>query len=333
MPTENANDKPLEKDQKTVPLDTTGPGAEVTVPDEKDESEVETKEKEPTVVMTEPETTEQEPKEEETVKEIKKEQKQDDSKLEEYSKGVQSRIAKLTRKMREAERQRDSATEYAKALEGQRQEDQRKFSKLDSDYWKKFETNVKTGMDAAQRELATAIEAGDSKAQVEANKRIATLAFENAKVEQAKEGREDVKLSDGGKLPTQTPRDLPYQQPADPKAEGWAGKNRWFGQDRAMTFTAFEIHKDLVEKEGYDPQSNEYYEEVDKRIRVDFPHKFGKSDNIQTTRPVQSVASANRSVKPGRKTVKLTPSQVAIAKKLGVPLEDYAKQLKLTKEV
>ncbi len=336
MPTENANDKPLEKDQKTVPLDTTGPGAEVTVPDEKDESEVDTQDKEPTVVMTEPETTEPETKQEEpeTVKEIKKEQKQEDSKLEEYSKGVQSRISKLTRKMREAERQRDSATEYARALENQRQEDQRKFSKLDTDYWKRFETNVKTGMEAAQRELAGAIESGDAKAQVEANKRIATLAFENAKVEQAKEGREEnVKLSDGGKLPTQTPRDLPYQQPTDPKAEGWAGKNRWFGQDRAMTFTAFEIHKDLVEKEGYDPKSDEYYEEVDKRMRVDFPHKFGKSDNIQTTRPVQSVASANRSVKPGRKTVKLTPSQVAIAKKLGVPLEDYAKQLKLTKEV
>ena len=336
MPTENANDKPLEKDQKTVPLDTTGPGAEVTVPDEKDESEVDTQDKEPTVVMTEPETTEPETKQEEpeTVKEIKKEQKQEDSKLEEYSKGVQSRISKLTRKMREAERQRDSATEYARALENQRQEDQRKFSKLDTDYWKRFETNLKTGMEAAQRELAGAIESGDAKAQVEANKRIAPLAFENAKVEQAKEGREEnVKLSDGGKLPTQTPRDLPYQQPTDPKAEGWAGKNRWFGQDRAMTFTAFEIHKDLVEKEGYDPKSDEYYEEVDKRMRVDFPHKFGKSDNIQTTRPVQSVASANRSVKPGRKTVKLTPSQVAIAKKLGVPLEDYAKQLKLTKEV
>ena len=336
MPTENANDKPLEKDQKTVPLDTTGPGAEVTVPDEKDESEVDTQDKEPTVVMTEPETTEPETKQEEpeTVKEIKKEQKQEDSKLEEYSKGVQSRISKLTRKMREAERQRDSATEYARALENQRQEDQRKFSKLDTDYWKRFETNVKTGMEAAQRELAGAIESGDAKAQVEANKRIATLAFENAKVEQAKEGREEnVKLSDGGKLPTQTPRDLPYQQPTDPKAEGWAGKNRWFGQDRAMTFTAFEIHKDLVEKEGYDPKSNEYYDEVDKRMRVDFPHKFGKSDNIHTTRPVQSVASANRSVKPGRTTVKLTPSQVAIAKKLGVPLEDYAKQLKLTKEV
>ena len=337
MPTENTNEKPLEKEQKTVPLDTSGPGAEVTVPEEKDESEVETKEKEPTVTMTEPEQETKEPEPEpepETVKEIKKEQKQEDSKLEEYSKGVQSRIAKLTRKMREAERQRDSATEYARALESQRQEDQRKFSRLDTDYWKRFETNVKTGMESAQRELAGAIESGDAKAQVEANKRIATLAFENARMQQQKEGREeDVKLSDGGKLPTQTPKDLPYQQPADPKAEGWAAKNRWFGQDRAMTFTAFEIHKDLVEKEGYDPKSDEYYDEVDKRMRVDFPHKFGKSDNIQTTRPVQSVASANRSVKPGRKTVKLTPSQVAIAKKLGVPLEDYAKQLKLTKEV
>ena len=335
MPTENANEKPLEKEQKTVPLDTSGPGAEVIVPEEKDESEVDTKEKEPTVTMTEPEQeTETKQEEPETVKEIKKEQKQEDSKLEEYSKGVQSRIAKLTRKMREAERQRDSATEYARALEGQRQEDQRKFSKLDTDYWKRFETNVKTGMEAAQRELAGAIESGDAKAQVEANKRIATLAFENARMQQQKEGREEnVKLSDGGKLPEQTPRDLPYQQPADSQAEAWASKNRWFGQDRAMTFTAFEIHKDLVEKEGYDPKSDEYYEEVDKRIRVDFPHKFGKSDNIQTTRPVQSVASANRSVKPGRQTVKLTPSQVAIAKKLGVPLEDYAKQLKLTKEV
>tara|TARA_B100000029_G_scaffold138664_1_gene133606 strand:- start:84 stop:1091 length:1008 start_codon:yes stop_codon:yes gene_type:complete len=335
MPTENTNEKPLEKEQKTVPLDTSGPGAEVSVPEEKDESEVDTKEKEPTVTMTEPEQeTETKQEEPETVKEIKKEQKQEDSKLEEYSKGVQSRIAKLTRKMREAERQRDSATEYARALENQRQEDQRKFSKLDSDYWKRFETNVKTGMESAQRELAAAIEAGDSKAQVEANKRIATLAFENAKMEQAKEGREDnVKLSDGGKLPQQTPQSF-SEQPADPQAEAWAAKNRWFGQDRAMTFTAFEIHKDLVEKEGYDPKSNEYYEEVDKRIRVDFPHKFGKSETIQTTRPVQSVASANRSVKPGRKTVKLTPSQVAIAKKLGVPLEDYAKQLRqLTKEV
>ena len=123
------------------------------------------------------------------------------------------------------------------------------------------------------------------------------------------------------------------QEPSDPKAESWASKNSWFGQDRAMTYTAFEIHKDLVEKEGFDPNSNEYYAEVDKRIRVDFPHKFATSNNKQSTDPVQTVASARRSVRPGRKTVKLTSSQVAIAKKLGVPLEEYAKQLKITKEV
>jgi len=330
MPTENAKEQPIaEKEQKTVDIDTSGPGAEVNVPEEKDESVVETQEKESDVKIVE-DVQQDEP---ETKEPIKQETKEDDSKLEEYSKGVQSRIAKLTRKMREAERQRDSATEYARAVEQQRQVEQKKFFKMDSDYQKRFEENVKTGMDAAQRELAAAIESGDAKAQVDANKRIATLAFENAKMQQMKEGREDVKLSDGGKLPAQTPRDLPSREPSDPRAEGWAAKNSWFGQDRAMTFTAFEIHKDLVEKEGYDPQSNEYYEEVDKRIRVDFPHRFGNTEQHRTTRPVQSVASANRSVKPGRKTVKLTSSQVAIAKKLGVPLEDYAKQLKLTKEV
>ena len=328
MPTDNAKEQPIaEKEQKTVDIDTSGPGAEVNVPEEKDESVVETQEKESTVKIVEdkkeePRTTEQEPTKEET--------KPDDDKLAEYSKGVQSRIAKLTRKMREAERQRDSATEYAKAVEDQRKADQRKYFKIDSDYQKRFEANIKTGIDAAERELAAAIESGDAKAQVEANKRIATLAFENAKLEQAKEGREEVKLSDGGKLPEKTPKDLPTREPQDPRAEDWASKNTWFGQNRAMTFTAFEIHKDLVEKEGFDPQSDEYYAEIDKRIRVDFPHKFGNSEQHRTTKPVQSVASANRSVRPGRKTVKLTSSQVAIAKKLGVPLEEYAKQLKLT---
>ena len=167
--------------------------------------------------------------------------------------------------------------------------------------------------------------------QVEANKRIAELAFEDAKLKQRKtkpvEQETPVKLSDGGQLPNETPQQMPQ---ADPMAEDWAAKNRWFGTDRAMTFTAFEIHKDLVEKEGYDPKSNEYYEEIDKRIRVDFGHKFDNNETKQTNRAVQSVASANRSSKPGRKQVRLTSSQVAIAKKLGVPLEEYAKQLKLT---
>jgi hypothetical protein len=234
--------------------------------------------------------------------------------------------------MREAERREAAAIEYAAAVERKRKLDQEKFNKVDSDYTAKFEESVKSGMDMAQQKLASAIEAGDATAQVEANKKIAELAFENAKLQQRKqetvvEQEEPVKLSDGGRLPNETPQQMPQ---ADPMAEDWAAKNRWFGTDRAMTFTAFEIHKDLVEKEGYDPKSQEYYTEIDKRIRVDFGHKFDTNETKQTNRAVQSVASANRSSKPGRKQVRLTSSQVAIAKKLGVPLEEYAKQLKLT---
>ena len=314
----------MPEEKKTVDIDTSGPEVDVTIEETKEEAVVQTD-------SPKEEITTQEPEKEETVKEIKKEQKQDDTKLEEYSKGVQSRIAKLTRKMREAERREAAAVEYASSLEKQRKLDQDRFTKIDSDYSKKVEEHVKSGMESAQKSLAQAIEAGDAAAQVEANKRIAELAFENAKIQQQRVVQEEkpAQLSDGGKLPERTPQSLPE---ADPMAEDWAAKNRWFGTNRAMTFTAFEIHKDLVEKEGYDPKSNEYYEEIDKRIRVDFPHKFDNSGDIQTTRPVQSVASADRSAKTGRKQMRLTSSQVAIAKKLGVPLEEYAKQLKLTKE-
>ena len=310
----------MQDKEKTVDIDTSGPEVDVAVEEQKEESVIETQE----------ETSAPE-QEKETVKEIKKEQKEDDSKLEDYSKGVQSRIAKLTRKMREAERRESAAIEYAQSLENRRKLDQERFQKVDADYTKRFEESVKSGMEMAQKQLAQAIEAGDAPAQVEANKRIAELAFDNAKLKQRQsvQAEKPVQLSDGGNLPKQAPQSLPQ---ADPEAEEWASKNRWFGTDRAMTFTAFEIHKDLVDKEGYDPKSNEYYEEIDKRIRVDFPHKFDKSESIQTTRPVQSVASASRSAKTGRKQMRLTSSQVAIAKKLGVPLEEYAKQLKLTKE-
>jgi hypothetical protein len=310
-------EKKLKPSEIQVDLDTSGPEVDVTLEDTKEE----------TVVDTAPETTEQEV-------EVKtdEEKKEDDSKLEDYSKGVQSRIAKLTRKMREAERKEAAALEYAAAVENKRKEDQLRFNKVDSDYNAKFEETVKSGMDMAQKQLATAIEAGDATAQVEANKKIAELAFENAKLKQRKEEKPveqetPVRLSDGGQLPNQTPQQMPQ---ADPMAEDWAAKNRWFGTDRAMTFTAFEIHKDLVDKEGYDPKSQDYYTEIDKRIRVDFGHKFDTNETKQTNRAVQSVASANRSSKPGRKQVRLTSSQVAIAKKLGVPLEEYAKQLKLT---
>jgi len=276
----------------------------------------------------ETEAPEQEPVETKQ-EEVKEEPKKEDEQLEDYSKGVQARIAKLTRKMREAERQRDAATEYAKSVEEKRKALETRFEKTDADYIKKFETSISTGLEAEQKELAAAISAGDAEAQVAANKRIATLAFENAKLEQTKSAREEqVSKPADVRAPVQPRTQL--QEPSDPKAESWAAKNSWFGQDRAMTYTAFEIHKDLVDKEGFDPNSDEYYAEVDKRIRVDFPHKFAKTDVKQTTEPVQTVASAKRSVRPGRKTVKLTSSQVAIAKKLGVPLEEYAKQIKNT---
>jgi len=318
-----------EEEKKTVDIDTSGPGAEIDIEEKKEEAVIEQPEQE--IEKTEQGTD----KTFENERETKLEEKKDDDKLEEYSKGVQSRIAKLTRKMREAERREQAALEYAKGVEESRQQLESKFKKTDSDYIKKFESTISSGLEAAQKELAAAIEAGDAKAQVEANKRIATLAFENAKLEEAKQGREVktqgqqpvTNLSQGNNVnipQTDDPINM------DPKAEAWAAKNSWFGTDRAMTYTAFEIHKDLTEKEGFDPSSDEYYAEVDKRIKVDFPHKFGNTDNKQTAEPVQTVASAKRSVKPGRKTVRLTSSQVAIAKKLGVPLEEYAKQIKNT---
>ena len=305
-----------DEDKKMVPIDTSGPDATIDIEETKDESVVET------------ETPKQETSREQPVK---VEEKKQDENLEDYSKGVQARIAKLTRKMREAERREQAAIDYARGVENKRIALEKRFEKTDADYVKKFETSITTGLEAAQKELAAAIESGNAEAQVEANKRIATLAFENAKLDQAKQGREEKQAEKPVTLsepPVQTQQMEDPINP-DPRAEAWAAKNTWFGSDRAMTYTAFEIHKDLTEKEGYDPNSDEYYAEVDKRIRVDFPHKFGNTDKT-TTAPVQTVASPQRSVKPGRKQVRLTSSQVAIAKKLGVPLEEYAKQLKNT---
>ena len=326
--------------EKLVDIDTSGPGADVDVAETKDQETVEVKEEQSNEETTKNDTSADDTSEKsnvsDDVQKSEQEKSQKDSELEDYSKGVQSRISKLTRKMREAERREAAALDYARAVENKRKEMESQFVKRDSAYNKKLEESVKTGMEAAQKELAAAIESGNAESQVEANKRIASLAFENAKLQQAKENAPEVEeprqkpqLSDEQYLPRRTPNELPDP---DPRAEDWAARNRWFGQDRAMTFTAFEIHKDLVEKEGFDPKSNDYYKEVDRRIRLDFPHKFDKGGSVNTSAPVQTVASANRSVKPGRKTVRLTPSQVAIAKKLGVPLEEYAKQLKLTKE-
>ena len=251
--------------------------------------------------------------------------------VQEYSEGVQKRIAKLTRKMREAERQREEAVAFADAVNKQKSELEGRLSKLDKSYTSEFESRVKNSMVAARQALKTAIEAQDVEGQVKAQEQIANLTMDAARLNAMKVAEES-KPKEVNVTPQQT------RQPAqtDPMAEAWAAENSWFGNDSAMTYTAFDIHKQLVEKEGFDPKSKEYYEEVDKRIRVEFPHKFDKMENTSTERakPAQTVASAKRSASTGRKkTVKLTPSQVAIAKRLGVPLEEYAKQLNITEGV
>jgi len=251
--------------------------------------------------------------------------------LKEYSEGVQKRIAKLTRKMREAERQREEAIAFAEATNQQKSELEGRLSKLDKSYTSEFESRVKTNMAAAKLALKNAIESQNVEAQIAAQEQIANLTMDGArlnamKVAEASKPEPVKNVNIAPQRPTQTAA-------TDPKAEEWAAKNAWFGNDSAMTYTAFDLHKTLVEQEGYDPKSDEYYAEVDKRIRLEFPHKFDKVEDTTTerVRPTQNVASAKRSASTGRrKTVKLTPSQVAIAKRLGVPLEDYAKQLKIT---
>ena len=322
-----------EEEKKTVDIDTSGPGAEIDIEEKKDEAVVEQPEQEKTEQGTDKTfENERETKLEEGGEVEKKEEKKEDDKLEDYSKGVQARIAKLTRKMREAERREKAALDYAKAVESKRQTAENKYSKVNEDYVKQFENRVKSGLDSAQKELASAIENSDAAAQIEVQKKIAALSIDEARLNALKEQQSTMKeepapkLKDADNLPESTPQSLPTP---DPRAEAWATENTWFGKDRAMTFTAFEIHKDLVEREGFDPQTNEYYEEVDKRIRLEFPHKFDNKDQT-SEKPTQNVASVKRStVRPGRRTVRLTSSQVAIAKKLGVPLEEYAKQLNM----
>ena len=258
------------------------------------------------------------------------EEKKDE--LKEYSEGVQKRIAKLTRKMREAERQKEEALTFAQAIKKDKDLLEGKLSKLDKSYVSEFENRVKTNMDAARQALKVAIEAGDVEGQVSAQEQMARLSSDAVRLGQLKAAEEMQPQKKVNITPQQRSYDPTTNVPTDAKAEEWASNNSWFGNDSAMTYTAFDIHKKLVEEEGYDPKSDEYYMEVDKRIRLEFPHKFDKIANTTTerARPAQNVASARRSAPQGRKkTVKLTPSQVAIAKRLGVPLEDYAKQVQL----
>jgi len=320
------------EENKTVDIDTSGPGAEIELENESKETEA-----------PEVETPEVETKTEETVeateekKETPKEEKEKE--LEQYSDSVQRRIAKLTHKWREAQRQADEAAEFARAQIKLKEKAEAKISKLEPGFMKSSEDAIKSGLEAAKAALAKAREAGDINDEVEAQALISEYGYKQAKFAETKLAQEE--LAKQKETQVKTPeinldRRQPASQTPDPKAEAWANKNSWFGQDTAMTYTAFDLHKKLTEQEGFDPSSDEYYSEIDKRIRLEFPHKFdtNKSETGETTtKPVQTVASAKRSTNTGRKTVRLTPSQVAIAKKLGVPLEEYAKQLKITKEV
>jgi hypothetical protein len=312
--------------EKLVDIDTSGEGADIDIKEEKkDEENIE--------VDTESTDTPEKSDVESDVRDSKDDKEpietKQDEKLEEYSEGVKKRISKLTRKWREAERQKDAALDYAQGVETKRKSWESRYKHLDSAYLKDSETRVKSQLDAVKAKLAAAIEGGDTAKQVEAQTELSTLTTDANKIASEKSRRETYEREtpeapqyrEGMARPT--PQSLPQ---VDEKAETWADKNKWFGKDKPMTYTAFEHHKDLVESEGMDPTSDEYYAEINKRMKLDFPHKFDKTDT-HTTKTVQTVASVKRGVKPGRRTVKLTSSQVQIAKKLGVPLEEYAKQV------
>ena len=333
-------------EQKTVDVDTSGPGAEVQIPEiDKPENEVTTEEvSNETVIENNIESNDsiekpdeqsnvqaEEKTEQETEKKVEEENKKE---IDDYSDGVKRRIAKLTKKMREAERREQAALEYAKTIKTEQDQLKSKYSKLDTGYVSEMENRIKSSMEAAASKLAKAREDGDLKAEIAAQTQISKLGYEEARLAEIKSKQDNKPESVREPVKTTEVRQQTVQEPInpDPRAQTWAQKNSWFGSEEAMTYTAFSLHKKLVEEEGFDPQTDEYYSEIDKRIRLEFPHKFDKVQSQTTNKPTQVVASANRSSKPGRKTVRLTSSQVAIAKKLNVPLEEYAKQLKITKE-
>ena len=344
---------PENENDKTVELDTSGPGANVELPEvtnEEDKTfENEVKKNEANITYDDqPDNTSAKSDEQPAVRDEKNEggevtQKADEEKsdkpqdntqaVEEYSEGVKKRIAKLTKKMREAERQKEAALEYAKGIKAEADKTKSKLSTMEPGYMIAMEGRVKSGLQAASAKLTAAREAGDIPAEVEAQKDIARLGLEEARVEMMKKRVATESKQKPVEQPTLDQAIAPRATANDPKAEAWAEKNEWFGKDNAMTYTAFDLHKILTEEEGMDASTDEYYEEIDKRMRIDFPHKFDKQEVKVTTKPTQQVASVKRSVNPGRKTVRLTPSQVTIAKKLGVPLEEYAKQLNITEGV
>ncbi len=328
-----------EEENKVVDIDTSGPGAEVQLPEEKTE-EVAEQPTEDKTYENERETkledggsagdSSEKPVEQPDVQEDNSKQ------IEEYSEGVKKRIAKLTKRMREAERQKEEALRFADSVKKERDQFKTTADSLDKNYVAEMEGRITSSIAAAQEKLRAARQNEDSKAETEALASISQLGYEQGKLAELKT-QHQMQETAAKEVPVEQPLyQQPRQQvqtPPDPRAEDWASNNDWFGKDSAMTYTAFDLHRKITEEEGIDPRSDEYYEEIDKRIRLEFPHKFDTPKDKPISKPTQTVASATRSSKTSRKSVRLTSSQVAIAKKLGVPLEEYAKQLMNTKEV
>jgi hypothetical protein len=334
----------MPENKNTVDIDTSGPGAEVELDFKQPEStDIEVSNDKDGIKsidttaqsneQSDVQTSKQETENKDQGTEVVADDKDNKKELEEYSEGVQKRIAKLTKKMREAERQREAAIEYARTIKVEKDSLAGRLTKLDSGFVSEMENRIKSSLEASIAKLSQARADGDIKAEVAAQTEIAKLGYEDARLSEIKSKQLERKEVEPV---VQQYQQQQMEQPInpDPKAQSWAQKNNWFGKDEAMTYTAFGLHKKLVEEEGYDAQSDEYYVEIDKRIRLEFPHKFATTAQTTTAKPVQNVASANRSGKnSNRKIVRLTSSEVAIAKKLGVPLEEYAKQLNIMKEV
>src|SRR6056297_1356284 len=256
--------------------------------------------------------------------------------LNDYSKSVQKRISKLTEKYREAERQGNEATTIVQKLLEENQQLKNRMQKLDSGYLTEYGARIESQIGAARKAYKDAYESGDTDAMIEAQEALARATGEKDRYDIAKRRAEEQKPQQSAPMEqqyTQQPQPQPQpqqpQQPqADPKAQSWAEKNEWFGQDEVMTYAAFGVHRKLVEEEGFDPQSDEYYSEIDRRMRAEFPHKFAGQKSSKKNQVASAGSSASRTTKQGRRSVKLSPSQIAIAKKLNVPLEEYAKYVK-----
>ncbi len=286
------------------------------------------KEEELEVVAVEEEQQPEDVPRETSEEEAPVEQDVQSDELEQYSESVQRRISKLTNRFREEERQRQAAIDYAEAVKKQNEELRARIDKLDQSYVGEFGNRVEADAAAAKEAYRKAYEDGNADEMFEAQQRISRIALEQARYEEAKRRNEQKQTQPA---PSPEPTAPVEEQPAkpDPKAEAWAGKNEWFGNDQTMTYAAFGIHRQLIEDEGFDPASDEYYSELDKRVRTEFPHKFAETKRDTGPRVASAGSTASKSSSPkGRRTVKLTPSQIAIAKRLNVPLEEYAKYVK-----